>query len=194
MKSLHLIAIMVLLVGETFAQTNQNIRADLPAEGSEDLLLHSIIVRLQLSREVAWTKFCTHARVSDPAREAKVLADLKGEGRKIGISPEEVSFFFKPQIVASCRLQEELIAGWRSGFPHPSTQPMDLQRDIRPLIDKVSHDLLLEWKANSFRSFDRSYFYSAEEMIEKHGFSSDVARIAARPLGPRWLNGIFSIF
>lgn len=152
----------------------------------QEQLVNSLIARLLISREVAWSKYCSHAKVRDLAREAKVLTDLKQEGRRIGMDPEEVILLFKPQIIASCRLQEELIAGWASGtLPRLTTPPKDLPGEIRPLLDKVDATLLLQWKALSAKSFDQGDFYSAVRIIEEHGFSTDVAKIAARPLFPR---------
>lgn len=150
----------------------------------KDQLVNSLTARLLLSREVAWSKFCAHAKVRDLGREAKVLTDLKAEGSKMGLSPEAVSFLFKPQIVASCRFQEELIAGWTSGLPRPTTPPKDLQGELRPLLDKVDQTLLLQWKAVSAKSFDLADFYAAEKMIEDQGIPDAVAKIAVRPLDP----------
>jgi len=187
MKPLLLPVMMVLMTGVLLAQTPRNFQWDQATALSrpEDQILNSIITRLFLSREVAWSKFCNHAKVRDLAREAKVLADLKQAGRKIGLTPEQVSSMFKPQIVASCRLQEELIAGWSSGFPRPQSSPKDLKGEIRPLLDKVDGTLLLQWKVLSNKSFDRADYYAAVEEIQEQGFSADIAKIAARPLGPQ---------
>lgn len=149
----------------------------------EDLLVRLIISRLDLSREVAWSKFCSHSRVRDPEREERVLAAMKSEGEKLGIPGDRVFHLFKPQIIASCRLQEELIAGWGSGsIPRPPSPPKDLQREIRPDLDKVDGALLRVWSVVSAKPWDRADFYAAERMIEERGFTPDVAKIAARPL------------
>ena len=186
MRIFTLIAALLLLAGPLCAQNFQWDESTALAK-PEEQLVNSLLARLLISREVAWSKFCSHAKVRDLAREAKVLTDLKEEGRKIGMAPEEVVYFFKPQIVASCRLQEELIAGWGSGMLHrPTTPPKDLPGEIRPLLDKVDRTLLLQWKALSSKSFDRGDFYAAASKIEEHGFSADVAKIAARPLFPRF--------
>ncbi len=150
----------------------------------EDLLLRLIIARLDLSREVAWSKFSRHAKVSDPEREARVLAGMRSEGEKMGIPGDQVFLLFKPQIIASCRLQEELIAGWGSGaIPRPPTPPKDLQREVRPDLDKVDGALLKVWRVLAGKKWDRADFHAAQGVIEQSGFSADVAKIAARPLG-----------
>jgi chorismate mutase-like protein len=151
----------------------------------EDLLVRLIIARLDLAREVAWSKFSRHAKVSDPEREARVLAGMRSEGEKLGIPGDQVFLLFKPQIIASCRLQEELIAGWASdSIPRPLTPAKDLQREIRPDLDKVDAALLRVWRVLSGKAWDRADFYAALGMIEQRGFSADVAKIAARPLAP----------
>lgn len=184
------VAMILLPAGESFSQSFQwdqsTALKSTASKRPEDQLVNSIVARLLLSREVAWSKFCSHAKVRDLAREAKVLTDLKEEGRKIGLTPEEVTQFFKPQSIASCRLQEELMGGWASGaIPRPETSPKDLRGEIRPLLDKVDQTLLLQWKELSSRSFDQGDFYSAMETIQEHGFSADVAKIAANPFLPR---------
>jgi chorismate mutase-like protein len=179
------VASVLLLAGETFAQSFQWDQST-ALKRPEDQLVNSIVARLLLSREVAWSKFCSHSKVRDLAREARVLTSLKEDGRKIGLAPEEVVSLFKPQIIASCRLQEELIAGWASGaLPRPAASPKDLQGEIRPLLDKVDRTLLLQWQAVSAKSFDQADYSAAKGSIQEQGFTADVAGIAARPLGPR---------
>ena len=183
MRICPLIATLLLSGAPAFSQSFQWDQAAALAN-PKDQLVKSLTTRLLLSREVAWSKFCTHAKVRDLGREAKVLTDLKAEGATIGLSPEAVSFFFKPQIVASCRFQEELIAGWASGLPRPTTPPKDLQGELRPLLDKVDQTLLLQWKAVFSKCFDLADFYAAEKMIEEQGIPAAVAKIAVHPLDP----------
>lgn len=183
MRCLPLIMMLLLLTGRVFSQS---LRWDesKALESPREQLANSIAVRLLICREVAWSKYCNHARVRDPAREARVLTDLKEKGAGIGLTPQEVDVFFKPQIIASCRFQEELIAGWANGaLPRPATPPKDLKGEIRPLLDKIDGTLLLQWKDASAKPFDRADFYAARRMIEDRGVSADVASIAARPVG-----------
>ena len=86
------IVMILLLVGEAFSQSFQWDQST-ALKRPEDQLVNSIVARLLLSREVAWSKFCRHAKVRDLAREAKVLTDLKEEGRKVGLTPDEADFF-----------------------------------------------------------------------------------------------------
>lgn len=179
MKTWILLAVLLFPRYAAFAQSA-------PSDRPEDLLVRLIIARLDLSREVAWSKFSRHAKVRDPEREAVVLAAMKSEGEKLGIRGDRVFLLFKPQIIASCRLQEELIAGWASGsIPRPLTPAKDLQREIRPDLDKVDQAMLRVWRVLSAKAWDRADFFAAQGMIEQRGFSADVAKIAAQPLDPR---------
>jgi chorismate mutase-like protein len=183
MRIFPIMTAIVLMAGNAFSQSFQwDQSTALKKPG--DQLVNSISARLLLSREVAWSKFCSHAKVRDLAREAKVLTDLKEAGRKIGLTPDQVTYFFKPQIIASCRLQEELIGGWATGaIPRPTTPPKDLAGEIRPLLDKIDQTLLLQWKAVCSKPFDPADYYAAKSAIQEQGFSSEVAGIAARPMG-----------
>jgi chorismate mutase len=104
-----------------------------------------MIRRLQLSREVAWSKCRAGIPVAEPAREAMMLATLKTTGSRIGLSSVEVSSLFLPQIAASRRYQEELIAGWRFGMNVPRIKPLDHVSEIRPRLDKVNREMLRQW-------------------------------------------------
>jgi len=172
--------LFLLICAESFAQAPST---DLQGSVQQDHLVASIVTRLQISREVAWTKFQNHTPVADLAREAAILTALKSEGRKIGLTEDQVSALFVPQIAASRRAQEELIAGWRFGSPRPTTPPKDLQREIRPLVTKISMELLQEWKDLPPQSLSTTFRRDAEKRIVAKGFSPDVARIAASPLG-----------
>lgn len=148
-------------------------------------LVTLMIQRLQLSREVAWSKCRTGIPVADPAREARMLADLKAAGARDGLSTAEVTRFILPQIAASRRYQEELIAGWRSGINVPKVEPLDLAADIRPRLDKVNREILRQWAVVCRGTLDWADREEAERMIRERGVPADVARMAAGPLGVR---------
>ena len=114
----------------------------LPEQASADVaerlnpLVTLMIQRLQLSREVAWSKCRAGIPVADPAREARMLTDLKAAGSQVGLSPSEVTRLFLPQIAASRRYQEELIAGWRTGMMFPRSSPSTLPPRSGPALTK----------------------------------------------------------
>lgn len=140
-----------------------------------------IVLRLGISRDVAWSKFCHGKKVADPAREAEMLTALKAKGATMGLSPEQVSALFLPEIVASRRVQEEMVTGWRMGMPRPSVAPGDLTADIRPRLDAVNLTMLRLWSGMPSDCLDGSFREDAEKRILSAGFSRDVARAASRP-------------
>jgi len=161
----------------------------LPEQASADVaerlnpLVTLMIQRLQLSREVAWSKCRAGIPVADPAREARMLTDLKVAGSQVGLSASEVTRLFLPQIAASRRYQEELIAGWRTGIDVPKIKPLDLATEVRPRLDKVNHEMLRQWVVVSRSRVDWADREEAERMLRERGIPADVAKIAAKPLG-----------
>jgi chorismate mutase len=155
--------------------------ANLVASTPCDDLAGLIVLRLQISREVAWSKFCQGKKVADSAREAEMLTTLKQKGAVLGVAPERVSALFLPEIVASRQVQEELVSGWRMGLPRPSVEAGDLVAEIRPRLDAVNLTLLRLWSEIPSSSLDGSYREEAERRILAAGFSRDVAKVASRP-------------
>jgi chorismate mutase len=160
----------------------------LPERASADVnerlnpLVTLMIQRLQLSREVAWSKCRAGIPVADPAREARMLTDLKVAGLQVGLSATEVTKLFLPQIAASRRYQEELIAGWRSGIDVPKIGPLDLATEVRPRLDKVNHEMLRQWVVVCRSRVDWADREEAERMLRERGIPADVAKIAVSPL------------
>lgn len=147
-----------------------------------DPLVMLMIQRLQLSHEVAWSKCRLGKPVADPAREARMLADLKTAGAGLGLSSAEVLRLFLPQIAASCRYQEELIAGWRAGIDIPKIKPLDLATEIRPQLDTVNHEMLHQWRLVFRAPLGRADRDEAVRTMRSHGIPEEIANIAARPL------------
>lgn len=146
-------------------------------------LTRLLALRLALVREVAWSKANAGIPVADPAREAALLTALKQEGKNYSLTSDQVSTLFLPQIVASRRYQEELLASWRAGMARPKTKPLDLRADLRPRIDHLDADLLRNWAAFPHDQLDAWSFDAAVKMLRERGIPAEVARIAARPLG-----------
>lgn len=146
-------------------------------------LVTLMIQRLQLSREVAWSKCRAGIPVADPAREARMLTELKTAGSQEGITSEDVSRLFLPQIAASRRYQQELIAGWRSGIEVPKLKQLDLASEIRPRLDKVNQEMLRQWSVVCHTRLDWADREEAQLMLRERGIPTDVAKIAVSPLG-----------
>lgn len=160
-------------------------RSEAAVEECLEPLVTLMIQRLQLSREVAWSKCASGIPVADPTREAAMLRDLKEVGAAMGLTAGEVSRLFIPQIAASRRYQQELIAGWRSGIDVPRIAPLDLVAVLRPRLDKVNREMLRQWVVLCHEPLDWADREETERMIRKRGIPVDVARIAAGPLGGR---------
>ena len=177
MKTSHLLFLLILQVGSV------SLLAEYIPPVPAARLVDSMTERLKVSREVAWAKFQRHSKINDPAREATVLSSLQAQGVKMGLSDATVARFFKPQFKASKRVQTELVQEWQSGRSLPTTPPKDLRTEIRPLVDKISREILLELKAITPHSFTPQLKQFAEKEISTQGFSWKVARMAAKPLG-----------
>lgn len=123
-------------------------------------LIAGMVERLAIAREVAWSKARSGAAVSDPGREAELLAALVRQGEAAGLDADRVTRFFVAQIAASRLVQEELLAAWAADrAPRPQTRPLDLRQEIRPRMDAVSAALIDAlartppdaWKSVAFR-------------------------------------------
>ena len=112
-----------------------------------------------------------------------MLTELKTAGSQEGITSEDVARLFLPQIAASRRYQQELIAGWRSGIEVPKINQLDLASEIRPRIDRLNREMLRQWVLVCHTQFDWADREEAQRMLQQRGIPSDVAKIAVSPLG-----------
>jgi chorismate mutase len=104
-----------------------------------------VIDRLDVSDDVAASKYGTDSPIEDPAREAQVLAQVRMQAAAAGVDPDAAVAFFRDQITASKVVQRGLFARW-TAHPEeaPTTRP-DLGR-IREQLDRLTTDLLQELK------------------------------------------------
>jgi chorismate mutase len=100
--------------------------------------------RLEVARQVAWYKFREGLPVRDWKRERASLRVLTARGKAMGLSSFQVGRFFRAQMAASRMVQKDLMAGWKAGLPVPTVPPPDLARDLRPRIDAIDADLLVQ--------------------------------------------------
>jgi len=101
-----------------------------------------IAERLEVGRQVAWIKYRNSLPVQDIQREAELMNSLVTKGQALGIPELTVQKFFTAQITASRVLQTQLIEGWQKGNTLPAYPPVDLRRDIRPQLDRISSEML----------------------------------------------------
>lgn len=97
--------------------------------------------RLQVMQDVAAWKHAHAVPVVDAERERQVLDATVEQARELGIDTESARRLFSLQIRLAVRVQESLIAGWRSGSAAPK-QPPDLARQLRPQLDRLGAELL----------------------------------------------------
>lgn len=171
-------AILAILVGLLAGCAHTEPKAAFVPTPSENRLVEAMVRRLDLSKHVAWVKFQNNIPISDPKREAEVLASLVKKGQEQGLAPRTVELFFTAQIRASRTIQGELIGAWKRGAALPAFPPWDLKRHIRPRLDAVSDEMLGALRAAPQPGF-RSYAY---KVLKQRGFSHAVASAAVAPL------------
>jgi chorismate mutase len=106
--------------------------------------------RLEISRQVALTKWDSGFPVADPPgdpREQQVIAAAAALAAERGVSTELASAFFSDQIEASKLIQIALIASWRRAGEAPSEPRADLSGQLRPALDQLRPMFIDELKA-----------------------------------------------
>lgn len=113
--------------------------------GKLGALTDLVIERLNVSDDVAASKFGTDSPIEDPTREEQVLEQVRTQAAAAGVSPEMAVTFFRDQITASKVVQKGLFARW-TAHPEdaPTTHP-DLGQ-IRQQLDRLTTELLQELK------------------------------------------------
>jgi chorismate mutase len=97
--------------------------------------------RAEVSDQVAAAKLGTGQPVTDPEREARVIAAARAAATRTGVDPEWVARVFDDQIAASTLVQNGLLRAWTDD---PASQPgerPDLAR-IRPELDRIGEELV----------------------------------------------------
>jgi chorismate mutase len=102
--------------------------------------------RAAVSDQVAAAKFGTGQAVTDPAREAVVVADARAQADREGVDPEWVARVVGDQIAASTQVQNDLLRQWSE---HPDSQPAERPdlAQVRPEITRISNELVAALKA-----------------------------------------------
>jgi chorismate mutase len=142
-------------------------------------LVKPMVVRLEIAREVAWSKARSGAPVLDEEREAALLAALVNQGEAAGLAPERVRAFFSAQIAASREVQTELLSAWAAGTQQkPATRPLELRTEIRPRMDAASAALIQALASARLPVSDQRK-ERVEERLRAAGFSGTVSALAA---------------
>jgi chorismate mutase len=133
-----------------------------------------IAERLQVGRQVAWIKYRDSLPVQDKKREAELMDSLVAQGQALGLPEDTVRRFFGSQITASRILQTQLIGSWKKGSTLPAYPPMDLRRDIRPMLDRISAEMLRQFAAGPQAPTTPTRAY-----LRSQGFSPAVSSAAS---------------
>ena len=99
--------------------------------------------RLAVMPDVAWTKYEQKTPVDDPARDAAVTASFVKSATAQQIPADVASAVIAAQIESAKRVQRSLIQQWGTGVtPIPTSQPLNIDKDLRPKIDAATNQLL----------------------------------------------------
>lgn len=142
--------------------------------------------RLRIAPLVAKSKWNTKAPIDDPVRERIILDSVKVKSKKMGMGDELVVPFFQAQFDAGKIIQKQMHSKWRAEN-HPSFDPApNLATDIRPVLDSLTLQLLLELKNNEIERLDTQSTKRLRKLARKvisSEFSDDVVETAIKPLG-----------
>jgi len=101
--------------------------------------------RATVSDRVAAAKLATGQPVTDPEREAVVVADARTQAGRDGVDPEWVARVVADQIAASTQVQNDLLRRWTE---HPDSRPAERPdlAQVRPEITRISNELVAALK------------------------------------------------
>lgn len=137
----HLLACALLGLVADAAQAN----TPPPAPAALQPLLATMNERLYISELVALTKWDSGKPIQDSARETQVIANAKKEARQRKLDPDDVADLIAAQIEASKLVQYGRIAQWQAAHRAPDTPRPDLDKQIRPKLDKLQNVLLQQY-------------------------------------------------
>ncbi len=148
------------------AHTSTPVRATaVAATGSLSLapLTDLFAERLLVADKVAAAKYGTDKPIDDPVREQQILADVSARAVGLGLDPESVAAVFRDQIEANKVVQRGLYARWDA---HPELRPTerpDLVKEVRPILDRITTELLDALKATE--GVRNGYGYRCELLL-----------------------------
>lgn len=97
--------------------------------------------RLATMRQVAAWKYSRGAAIVDAQRERQVLDASVQAALDLGLEANAARDLLAHQMRLATKVQEHLIATWRSGRA-PADAPPDLERELRPRLDDIGRRLL----------------------------------------------------
>ncbi|MGX2997116.1 chorismate mutase [Streptomyces sp. JNUCC 64] len=98
--------------------------------------------RLLVADKVAAAKYGTALPIEDPARERQILDDVARRAAALGLDPVNTVAVFRDQIEAGKNVQRALFARWDARPGERPTERPDLVREVRPVLDRITTELL----------------------------------------------------
>ncbi|MBP0598419.1 gamma subclass chorismate mutase AroQ [Herbaspirillum sp. LeCh32-8] len=98
--------------------------------------------RLDVAAPVARSKWNSHAPIDDPAREQAILDDVAGRAQAMGLDAPWARRFFQDQFDAGKIVQRDLHRLWKIERRPPFPNPPDLAHEVRPVLDRLTPELL----------------------------------------------------
>ncbi|MDF3143434.1 MULTISPECIES: chorismate mutase [unclassified Streptomyces] len=98
--------------------------------------------RLLVADKVAAAKYGTDKPIDDPVREQQILDDVAARATGLGLDPAAVQAVFRDQIEANKLVQRGLYARWDAHPEERPTERPDLVKEVRPVLDRITTQLL----------------------------------------------------
>ncbi|MDR3481733.1 MAG: gamma subclass chorismate mutase AroQ [Burkholderiaceae bacterium] len=119
--------------------TSSAAAADQPALKQLLLLIDQ---RLAVAPLVARAKWNSGAPIDDPAREKAILDAVSQQATEAGVDAAFARKFFQAQFDAGKLIQQDLHAQWRLAKQPPFADVPDLGRDVRPVLDRLTPQII----------------------------------------------------
>lgn len=101
--------------------------------------------RAVVADRVAAAKLDSGHAVTDPEREAAVVADARADATRDGVDPEWAARIVTDQIAASIQVQNDLLRQWNDRPDSRPAQRPDLAQ-VRPELDRIGDELIAALK------------------------------------------------
>jgi chorismate mutase len=141
-------------------------------------LLELVDQRLALATEVARSKWNSGAPVEDLPREQAIIDAIGREAPRYGLTAATAMEFFRAQIEASKIAQNAQLAAWRVAAQPAFADAPDLQRDIRPQLDRLTPALL----AALAQTLSTLGTAAANNHLDRYAVTSPARAAAVAPL------------
>lgn len=129
-----------------------------------DQLLTLQKTRLDVAAPVARSKWNSHAPIDDPAREGVILDDVAAQALAMGLDTQWARRFFQDQFDAGKIVQRDLHRQWKLEQRPPFANPPDLAREVRPVLDRLTPELLASLARLNGRWCDPAVMRALDEL------------------------------